>query len=72
MDSNASASMIHDSDVCTNNFTTRNFFANQWSMMAGSFLTLREAELKVKLLKLNVTAHIFAPFYVSSKIAILM
>ena len=31
--------------------------------MAGSFLTLCEAEAKIKLPELNFTAHIFAPFH---------
>ena len=30
--------------------------------MAGSFLTLCKAEVKIKLPKLNVTAHTFIPF----------
>ena len=35
--------------------------------MAGSFLTSWEAEVKIKLPELNFTAHIFAPFHVTSQ-----
>ena len=34
--------------------------------MAGSFSMLYEAEVKIKLPKLNVMAHIFVPFHVTS------
>ena len=35
--------------------------------MAGSFSMLCKAKVKIKLPKLNVTAHIFAPFHVTSE-----
>ena len=35
--------------------------------MAGSFSTLCKAEVKIKLPKLNFTAHIFAPFHITSQ-----
>ena len=40
---------------------------NKRSTMAGSFSTLCKAKVKFKVPKLNVTAHIFAPFHVTSK-----
>ena len=36
-------------------------------MMAGSFSTLCKAEVKNKLPELNFTAHVFAPFHVTSQ-----
>ena len=35
--------------------------------MAGSFSTLCQAEMKIKPLELNFTAHIFAPYQVTSQ-----
>ena len=35
--------------------------------MAGSFLTLCKAEVKIKLSELNFMAHVFAPFHVTSQ-----
>ena len=35
--------------------------------MTGSFSTSCEAKVKIKLTHLNVAAHIFAPFHVTSK-----
>ena len=35
--------------------------------MAGSFSTSREADITLKMPELNVTAHISAPFHVTSK-----
>ena len=67
MENGASASIIHDSFVLTNKFNTRKTSANKWPTMAGSFLTSCEAEVEIKFPKLNVTAHIFAPFYVTSQ-----
>ena len=67
MDSGASALMIHDSFVRTNKLNTRKTSANKWSMMAGNFSTSYNAVVKIKLLELNVTTHIFAPFHVTSK-----
>ena len=66
MDSDANASIIHDLFVHTNKRTTRNAPANKWSTMAGSYLTSCKAEVKIELSKSNFTAHIFAPFYVTS------
>ena len=67
MDSGASISIIHDSFICTNKFNTRKTSANKWSTMAGSFSTLCKVEVKLKLPELNFTAHIFAPFHVTSQ-----
>ena len=67
IDSGASASIIHDSFVRKNEFTTRKTSANKWSTTTESFLTLCEAEVKTKLPELNFTAHIFAPFHVTSQ-----
>ena len=67
MDSGASASIIHDSFVRTNKFNTRKTSANKWSTMAGSFSTSYEVEVKLKLPELNFTAHIIAPFHVTSQ-----
>ena len=49
MDSEASALIIHDSFVRTNKLNTRKTSAKKWSTMAGSFLTLCEADVKNKL-----------------------
>ena len=67
MDSGARASIIHDPFVRTNKFNTRITSANMWSKMAGSLSALCEAEVKMKLPELNVTAYIFAPFHITSK-----
>ena len=67
MDSGASASIIHDPFVLTNKFNTRKTSATKWSTVAGSFSTSCKAEVKIKLPELNITAHIFAPFHVSSQ-----
>ena len=67
MDSSARASIIQDSFVCRNKLNTSKTSANKWSTMAGSFLTLREAEGKIKLPEFNATAHIFAPFHATSQ-----
>ena len=66
MDSGASTSVIHDSFVRTNKFSTRKNTANQWSMMASSFLTLCKAEVK-KSNQIDVTPHIITPFHVTSQ-----
>ena len=67
LDSGVSVSIIHDSIVRTNKFNTRKTSASKWSMMAGSFSTSCEAEVKIKLPELNFTAHFFAPFHVTSQ-----
>ena len=67
MGTGASASIIHESFVHANKFNTRNNSANKWSTIDGSFSTLCEAEVKIKLPELNFTAHIFAPFNVTSQ-----
>ena len=67
MDSGAIASIIHDSFVRTNKFNTRKTSANKWTTMAGSFLTLCKAEVKIEFPKLNVMAHIFAQFHITSQ-----
>ena len=67
MDSSASALIIHDSFVHTNKFNMRKTSANKWSTMAGVFFTSCEAEVKIKLPKLNFTAHTFAPFHINSQ-----
>ena len=67
MDSGESASIMYNSFERTNKFNTRNTSANKWSKMAGSFLTSCEAEVRIKLPELNFTAHIFAPFHVTSQ-----
>ena len=67
MDSGASSSIIYDSFVRTNKFHVRKTSANKWSTMAGSILTSCKAEEKIKLPEINITAHIFAPFHVTSQ-----
>ena len=67
MDSGASASINHDLFVYMNKLNTRKTPANKWSTIVASFLTSYKAEVKIKLPKLNVTAHIFAPFHVTSQ-----
>ena len=67
MDSGAIVSIIDDSFVHTNKFNTRKTSANKWSTMAKSFSTSYKAEGKITLTKLNVTAHIFATFHVTSQ-----
>ena len=68
MDTDASASIIHDSFVRPNKFNTRKTSTNKWSTMAGSFSISCKAEVKIKLPELNDTAHIFVPFYVRCNI----
>ena len=65
MDSSTSASIIHDSFVRTNKFNTRKTAANEWSIIAGSYLTSCKAEVKIKLPELNFTAHISASFHIT-------
>ena len=67
MDSGASASIIHESFVHTNKFNTRNTSTNKWSMMAGYFSMSCKVGVKVNFPELNFTAHIFAPFHVTSQ-----
>ena len=67
MDSSASPSIIHESYVSKNNFVTRKISVNRWSTMAGSFSTSHEAEITFKISELNVTAHISAPFHVTTR-----
>ena len=64
MDNCTSASIIHESQK---NFITRKTSANKWSTMAGSFSTSHKAEITLKMPELNVTAHISAPFQVTTK-----
>ena len=49
MDSSASALIIHDSLVRTNEFHFRKTYANKWSTMDGSFSTSCKAEFEIKL-----------------------
>ena len=65
MDSDASASIIHESYVIKN--ILRKTSANQWSTMAGSFSTSHEIKIKVKLPELNVMVHISATFHVTTR-----
>ena len=67
MYSGASALIIHDSFVRTDKFNMKKTSANKWSKMDESFLTSCKAEVKIKLPELNVTAHIFALFHVTSQ-----
>ena len=67
MDNSASASIIYDSLVRTNNFNTRKTSANECSTMAGSVLTSCKAEVKSKLPELNVTAYILVPLHITSQ-----
>ena len=65
MDSGASTSIIHHSFLRAYKFNTRKTSANKCSTMAGSFLILCKAEVKINLPELNFTAHIFAPSHVT-------
>ena len=67
IDSGASASIIHNLFVHTIKFKTRKTSTNKWSMLTRSFLRSCKAEVKIKLPELNFTAHIFAPFHVTSQ-----
>ena len=67
MDSGASASIIHEFYVNKNNFITGKTSANEWSTLAGSFSMSHKAEITLKMPELNVTAHISAPFHVTTK-----
>ena len=67
MVSSVSASNIHNRFVHTNNFNTRKNSANKWSKMAKSFMTLCKAKVKIKHPELNVMAHIFTPFHITSQ-----
>ena len=66
MDSGFSTSIMHKSNVSKKNWYKRTS-ANQWSAKVGSFSTSREADIKFKLPELIVTAHISAPFHVTTK-----
>ena len=68
MDIGSSASIIHESYVSKHNFIPRKTSANKWSTMAAS----HEAEITFKMPELNVTAHISAPFHVTTKKVITM
>ena len=59
--------IIHESYVSKNNFITRKSSANKWPTTAGSFSTSHEAKIMLKMPELNVTAHISAPFHVTTK-----
>ena len=61
------ALIIQESYIIKNNFIIRNTSASKWFTMAGTFSTSQEAEIRLKMPKLNVTAHISAPFHVTSK-----
>ena len=67
MDSSTNMSIKHENLVCINKFNTKKTSTNKWSMMAGSFLTLCEAEVGIKLPKLNTKANISGPFHVTDK-----
>ena len=67
LESGASAYITHHSFVHTNKFNIRQTSANKWSMMDGSFPTLCEAEVEIKLPELNFTAHILALFRITSQ-----
>ena len=67
MDRGTRALIIHKSYVSENSFILRKMSVNQWSKLAGSFSTSREAEITLKMPELNVTAHISAPFHVTTK-----
>ena len=66
-DSGASASIIHESYISENNFITRKTSAHKWSTMVGSFSTSREAKITLKMAGINATAHISAPFHVTTQ-----
>ena len=65
--SGASALIIHNSFVRTNKFNTRKSFENKWFTMTALFLMLCKAEVKIKLPEFYFTAHIFAPFHITSQ-----
>ena len=67
MDSGANALIIHKSYVSKNNFFIWKNYAKEWFTMAVSFSTSREAKITFKTPELNVTAHVSAPFHVTSK-----
>ena len=67
MDSGASASIIHESYVSQNSFTTRKTSTNQWSTITGSFSTSSETKITLQIPELNVAVHISAPFHVTTK-----
>ena len=67
IDSDASASRIHESNVNKNNFSTKEASENQWSIMVGSFFMSHVDEIKLNLLELIVTAHLPAPFCIVTK-----
>ena len=67
IDSGTSASIIHNSFVRSNKFYMIKTSANKWSTMAGYFSTLCKAEVKIKLPQLNLIAHTFASFHVTSQ-----
>ena len=67
MDSGANASIIHTWYIGKNKLMTRKTSTKKLPTMFGSLLTSCKAEDKIKLLKLNIADHIFAPFHVTSQ-----
>ena len=67
MDSGACVLIIHDLFVCMHKLNTRKISASRWSTMAGSFSMSCEAEVKITLPQLNVTARLFASFHITSQ-----
>ena len=67
MDSGNRALIIHGTYLNKNKFMTTKIPTNQWSTMARSFSMSCEAEMKWKAPDFNVTAHVSAPFHVTTK-----
>ena len=67
MDSGASALIIHKPCINKNNIIIRKTTANYQFTVAGSISKSREAEIKLKVIELNVSAFTFTPFYVTTK-----
>ena len=67
LDSGASASIVHERYVHSNNYFLRKTSKNTWSTMAGAFATSYETEVSVKLPELYHTAHISVPCHVTKQ-----
>ena len=66
MNYSARVSIIHKTYVSINKFYTRETSTNKWSTMAQSYLKSCKAKVKIKLLELNVMAHISAQFLITA------
>ena len=72
IDSCASGLIIYESYVRKISFITGKISAFQWSKVARSFSMSCKAKITLKMPVLNVSAHIFVSFHVTTKKVIMM